>query len=80
MPATTGSYPEANAEGLPHTFACSTIGPAELNLRRFAGVSEAGPAVEICVLFVKESATHRQHGEMEVDCTFTGAHNVWEVA
>src|SRR5258708_13142062 len=27
---------------LPHTFACSTIGPAGLNLRRFAGVSEAG--------------------------------------
>ena len=26
---------------LPHTFACSTIGPAGLNLRRFAGVSEA---------------------------------------
>src|ERR1035438_2633087 len=27
---------------LPHTFARSTIGPAGLNLRRFAGVSEAG--------------------------------------
>ncbi len=24
-------------EGLPHTFACSTIGPAGLNLRRFRG-------------------------------------------
>jgi hypothetical protein len=32
----------SEAEGLPHTFACSTIGPAGLNLRRFAGVSEAG--------------------------------------
>jgi hypothetical protein len=26
----------------PTHFRCSTIGPAELNLRRFAGVSEAG--------------------------------------
>jgi hypothetical protein len=42
MPATTGVHPEQakRAEGLPHTFACSTIGPAGLNLRRFAGVSE----------------------------------------
>ncbi len=28
-------------EGLPHTFACSTIGPAGLNLRRLEGVSAA---------------------------------------
>jgi hypothetical protein len=39
MPATTGVYPEL-AEGLPHTFACSTVGPAGLNLRRLAGVNE----------------------------------------
>src|SRR5713226_40474 len=32
----------SEAEGLPHTFACSTIGPAGLNLRRLEGVSEAG--------------------------------------
>jgi hypothetical protein len=29
-------------EGLPHTFACSTIGPAGLNLRRLAGVRRSG--------------------------------------
>jgi hypothetical protein len=39
MPATTAVYPEL-VEGLPHTFACSTIGPAGLNLRRLAGVNE----------------------------------------
>jgi hypothetical protein len=38
MPATTGFYPEL-VEGLPHTFACSTIGPPGLNLRRLEGVS-----------------------------------------
>ncbi len=27
---------------LPHSFACRTIGPARLNLRRFVGVSESG--------------------------------------
>jgi hypothetical protein len=41
MPATTGFYPEANTEGLSHTFACSTIGAAGLNLRRLEGVSVA---------------------------------------
>jgi len=30
----------SEAEGLPHTFACSTIGPAGLNLRRLAVVNE----------------------------------------
>jgi hypothetical protein len=39
IPATAGFYPEVKAEGLPHTFACSTIGPAGLNLRRLEGVS-----------------------------------------
>src|SRR6266446_2472676 len=33
---------------LPHTFACSTIGPAGLNLRRFCGRERSGePAAEI---------------------------------
>jgi hypothetical protein len=32
----------SEVEGLPHTFACSTIWPAGPSLRRFAGVSEAG--------------------------------------
>ena len=37
MPATTGVYPEAEDS---HTLsACSTIGPAGLNLRRLEGVS-----------------------------------------
>jgi hypothetical protein len=38
MPATTGVSPEL-AEGTPTPGACSTIGPAELNLRRSEGVS-----------------------------------------
>jgi len=38
----TGLYLWRQLPTLPHTFACSTIGPAGLNLRRFAGVSEAG--------------------------------------
>src|SRR5208282_4336003 len=37
-----GLYLYRQRPTLPHTFACSTIGPAGLNLRRFAGVSEAG--------------------------------------
>jgi hypothetical protein len=37
-----GSYLCRQRPTLPRTFACSTIGPAGLNLRRFAGVSEAG--------------------------------------
>jgi hypothetical protein len=30
----------SEVEGLPHSFPCSTIGPAGLNLRRLAGVNE----------------------------------------
>ena len=37
-----GLYLSRRRPTLPHTFGCSTIGPAGLNLRRFAGVSEAG--------------------------------------
>jgi hypothetical protein len=37
-----GSYLCRQRPTPPHTFACSTIGPAGLNLRRFAGVGEAG--------------------------------------
>ena len=55
MPATTGFYPELVEEpalslskGLPHTFACSTIGPAGLNLRALCGRERSGsPAAEI---------------------------------
>jgi hypothetical protein len=38
----TGLYLCRQRPTLPLTFACSTIGPAGLNLRRFAGVSVAG--------------------------------------